>query len=326
MKNKVIFDKKLITSLLSIIVVAGMAIQSFATNVDMAAFVKKDKYMSKYYELDWRIDEIEGELERLYKFVCTNVVSFGGGDSSQYRSDMPFNHRVTTPTYHWEALPVVEFSTEGYLRFNLQDMLYSYGNHSKTDRFEREIPASLCKWKNGFELQPNTKIKVKLQRIAPASGTSVTKTLTYEVIIGPFKKVPYFTTTGAAAGAWMTSNAFFWPYESAYTMYYDYNKETEPTSWSTTMSNGTYFGSVHLARPSYPTGLPTELRYDYDIANLGYKYENYNKGALLYNNGSTVTDLSSRTNVWYRLYSSWTGEMTSLNLSDYTLTTWNYNK
>ena len=75
--NKINF-KKIAPGIISVVIIAGMAIQSFATNVDMAAFVKKDTYMTKYYELDFRIDDIEKSLARTYRFVCTNLKSYGG--------------------------------------------------------------------------------------------------------------------------------------------------------------------------------------------------------------------------------------------------------
>ena len=62
--------KKFLPGLVSVIIIAGMAVQSFATNIDLAAFVNKDKYMTKYYELEWRIKDIEKRLDRKFACLC----------------------------------------------------------------------------------------------------------------------------------------------------------------------------------------------------------------------------------------------------------------
>ena len=52
MKNKTVNNKKLITSIISVVIIAGMAIQSFATNVDFEAFVKNHThFLHSFYAL-----------------------------------------------------------------------------------------------------------------------------------------------------------------------------------------------------------------------------------------------------------------------------------
>ena len=189
---------KILPSVVSIMIIVGMAVQSFATNVDRAAFVQKDKYMTKYYELDWRIDDVNKSLERLYKFTCTNVRSFGGSGQEQSYDNI-FYQRNATQTYHWYSLPIADLSEEGYLRVNNADALTWFGNHGKTDRMEFEIPASLCRWRKDVELYPHTKVKILLLRTWPnTSGTQQQATLQFEIKMGPFKKFPYINSTGAS--------------------------------------------------------------------------------------------------------------------------------
>ena len=150
MKNKTVNNKKLITSIISVVIIAGMAIQSFATNVDFEAFVKKDEYLMKYSEIDWRIEDIDNDIERLYKYTCTNIQSFGGSGNQDTRTNVPFYRRNTTATYHWYANPIADLSEEGYLRFNTADQINQFGSHGKVDRYYLEIPAALCKWRDGI--------------------------------------------------------------------------------------------------------------------------------------------------------------------------------
>ena len=320
MKNIIVNKKKIITSLVSFIIIAGMAIQSLATNVDMAAFVKKDTYMSKYYELDYRIDDIEAELERLYKFVCTNVVSYGGASSDNALAGRIFFRKNTTQTYHWSSFPIVDLSAEGYLRVNHMDQLQSFGSHPKNDTLVKEFPASLCKWGNGFEVKPETKVRLKATRgVGTGSGISWSCTYFYELVMGPFKKIPYLTVTGMPNGFIMSTQQALAMAPTSYTPYYAYGTETEPTSWSSlggsiSYSN-TYFDINNISR------------YDYDVAN--YSYNKYDKSGLTCRincNSAWTTDPSSRTNVWLRLTGSGNGDLYNLNTSDLTLTTWNYNK
>jgi hypothetical protein len=320
MKNIIVNKKKTITSLVSFIIIAGMAIQSLATNVDMAAFVKKDTYMSKYYELDYRIDDIEAELERLYKFVCTNVVSYHGAGADTVLTGRIFLRKNQTQTYHWSSYPIVDLSEEGYLRVNHMDQLQSFGSHPKNDTFVKEFPASLCKWGNGFEVKPETKVRIKATRgVGTGSGISWACSYSYELVMGPFKKIPYITTTGATNGFIMSTQQALAIAPTSYTPYYAYGTETEPTSWS---SLG---GSVYYGNTIFDTN--DVSKYDYDVANYSYnKYDKSGTSCKIYVNSALTTDPSSRTNVWLRLSGSGTGDLINLNTSDPTLTTWNYNK
>lgn len=320
MKMKSFSKKKLITSLVSIVIIAGMAIQSFATNVDMAAFVQKDKYMTKFYELDYRIKNIKAELERLYKLTCTNIVSYGGAYYNESNSGTIFQRINYTQTRNWYNSPTADLYDNKYLRVNHMDQLQRFGSHPKLDTFVKEIPASLCKWRTGIELKPETTIKIKATRnVNSGTGTSWTNAWTYEVIMGPFKKFPFITQTGES-GKIMATDQFFNIYSTNFTAYYDYNKETAPTSWSSSLGGNVYFGN---ATNSVWTN---DCTYPVDVENHGYKYDKGSFCARMYVNSAMTTDISSRTNVWIRLYGSGTSELGALNTTDYTLTSWNYGK
>lgn len=319
MKNIIVNKKKTITSFVSLVIITGMAIQSLATNVDMAAFVKKDAYMSKYYELDYRIGDIEAELERLYKLTCTNVVSYGGAEWDTAMTNTIFRRRETTQTYHFYNSPTADPSAEGYLRVNHMDQLQRFGSHPKNNVFVKEFPASLCNWVNGFEIKPETKIYVKATRnVGTGTGTSWTCAYTYELIIGPFKKVPYITSTGDA-GSIMCTQQYLNILNTNFTPSYAYGTETQPTSWS---SLG---GSVNISNTFFTK--PSLGGYDYDIANYSYnKYDKSGVNMRMGVSGAMTTDLSSRTNVWLRFTGNGTSEFRYLSSTDLTLTTWNYNK
>ena len=62
MKN--ISMKKLISGTISLVIIAGMALATFATNLDLEAFVKADDYEFTFHELDFLIDDLDAELER----------------------------------------------------------------------------------------------------------------------------------------------------------------------------------------------------------------------------------------------------------------------
>ena len=326
--------KKFLPGLVSIVIIAGMAIQSFATNVDMAAFVKKDKYMTKYYELDWRIDDIERSLEKLYKYVCTNVKTFGGS----YSSGLNIEDTVTTytlnagQTYNWYSCPVVDLSEEGYLRFNYMDAINAFGNHSKTDRYEFEIPASLLKWRNDIELYPNTKIKYITTRTVP-NTTSAGATISWnmEFIMGPFKKIPRMTGTSYDA-ALASSNGYFigspnWDFAN---VYYSYNKDTQPTSWTQmTGSQHLYLAQVDANNSSsYPAEIKRGIitREEIEDASFSKGYRNIRDLMTVirpYN--ATWVDLSSYDKVWIRATGTGSG-VNTFREAAFTLTTWNYNK
>ena len=331
-KYKSINLKRIMPGLVSVFIIAGMAIQSFATNVDMAAFVKKDKYMTKYYELDWRIDDIEKELERLYKFTCTNVRSYGGSGYKGFTSrqpGLPFYHLNTTNTYEWYVQPIADLSQEGYLRWNYPHVISNFGNHGKTDTFVREVPATLCRWRDGIELTPATKLRITYTRTWPTgTGTAPVPTMTETLVMGPFKKFPHITTTGTTSGFIYASDALLTNEVLYNDIKYAYGSETEPTSW-TTMSAG-QLSEVYYQKNS--TSIPTYVRGDFDyqqFANEAYNDRVKGNTHMSVRYISTVfgTDLSSRTNVWLMCTrTSTTATQFRAGTADYTITTWNYNK
>lgn len=321
--------KKLMPGIVSIIIIVGMAVQSFATNVDMAAFVKKDKYMTKYYELDWRIDEVEQTLERLYKFTCTNVKSFGG-TTNHAQEDFLFNINVTAQTYHWYGYPVVDISEEGYLKVAPNDSINFFSGHSKTDSFVREVPASFLRWRDGVELYPNTKVKTVISRTSVNGGAYGTvPTYSVEVIMGPFKKFPHITTTGTG-GTIFVGDGFFSTIRGVnYSMYYRYNTDTEPTSW-TSMSTGVLsFSAADRGNTNLPTSLQEKITME-DIEDVSYSGD-YRKAMVTpcyaFPNAVFGVNVSSYDKLWLRSYGTTTlTNPSGLDIKNLTLTTWNNNK
>ena len=321
---------KILPSVVSIMIIVGMAVQSFATNVDMAAFVQKDKYMTKYYELDWRIDDVNKSLERLYKFTCTNVRSFGGSGQEQ-SYDNVFYHRNSVQTYHWYSLPIADLSEEGYLRVNNADALTWFGAHGKTDRMEFEIPASLCRWRKDIELYPHTKVKILLSRTWPnTSGTQQLATLVLEIKMGPFKKFPYINSTGSTQTFFATNQRLYgFSQFMMNNVQYARDTDTEPTSW-TTMSGA----SVNPT--NYDTNsasLPEELRTgtikkeQIEEAYSSPKYKLNTSQFCLIPQTAWGVDTSKFDKVWLRIYtSSSTNIGQTISADQMTITTWNYNK
>ena len=320
---------KILPSIVSVMIVVGMTIQSFATNVDMAAFVKKDKYMTKYYELDWRIDDIDKSLEKLYKFTCTNVKSFGG-TGRDINIDNTFYQQNPTQTYHWYMFPIADLSEEGYLRVNNADALNWFGNHSKTDKMEYEIPASLCKWRNGVELYPNTKVKFSLTRSWP-NTTSISQQATFytEVIMGPFKKFPYLNGTGAGWTFCTTDSRFLGYTQLMLTaVQYARDTDTQPTSWTamTGQVNPTTYDNNSNSLPAeFKKGVMTkeQLEEAYSVD----RYKIRTSQMTFFPNTAFGVDTSKFDKVWLRFYSpasNASGGQVACN--EWTITTWNYNK
>ena len=319
--------KKLIPSLVSIVLIAGMAIQSFATNVDFAAFVNKDDFFTKYYDYEWRIKEIDNMIERLYKFTCTNVVSYGGAGTAAEVVVAPFSANNYTQTYHWYTRPIADLSEEGYLRVNPSDAINAFGNHSKALTMEFEIPASRLKWRNGVELYPHTKVIHKITRTWPnTTSATVQVPETYELIMGPFKKFPYFTTTGwTNSGIFATDSEYFGTALS-YNMYYAVNKPTQPTSW-TSMTG--VFSTVTYSRSR--TDMIVDFQFDPGTVDEMVEYSYVNKykypraiAEAIYMTTAMNTNLSTYDNVWIRGYGTTTNVIdSSINLGSYTIKGWN---
>lgn len=327
--------KKFLPGLISIVIIAGMAVQSFATNVDMAAFVKKDKYMTKYYELDFRIDDIEKSLDRLYKFTCTNVKSYGGSGQNATHFMNPWASVYSDSiSYHWYQDPIADLTEPKYMRVGVYTALSALGNVSHTHTSTKEIPAQLFKWRSGVELYPHTKVTLKYARRVLDNGLPTYLT---EMIMGPFKKFPHIT----GSMGWNTSTicsanaAYFpgiWGDGSSTTTYYAYGTDTEPTSW-TTIGNGCLGqSSVFLTN----TTLRAELRDEFPIEQIEQNWyhdpvKSNAYGRVLYYVSAPNTNIESFDKVWIRHYynnstATSISRANSFDLGVYNLTTWNNNK
>lgn len=333
MKNlKNIKLNKLITFIISIAVVAGMAASTFATNVDLEAFVRKDLYMSKFYELDFRIKDIDLSLDRLYKYTCTNLKSFGGAGNHSRNINPFYNSYSTSPTYHWYVPPHADFSEEGYLRFNPSDAINAFGNHSKTDKFVRELPATLFTWKDGIETYPETTFTYTITRVWPNTTSSAQNaTYTYEIVMGPFKKFPHIT---ASSYAWNTTSICKTKYSFGLrgtdgTTYYARNTKTKPTSW-TSMSGGIIRyttvgrGNQSWAQPEFEDDPMTEQEMKDNAYKDSLKSDYVN--TTFYFNNAPGTNLSGFKDVWLRYSLTITGIEYWMDAAQMNLTTWNYNK
>lgn len=314
--------KKFIPGLISVVIIAGMAIQSFATNVDMAAFVKKDTYMTKYYELDFRIDDIEKYLARTYRYVCTNLRSYGGTALFYaYPGSIPFYTLNGANTYYWYVQPIADISEEKYLRFNYPHVLFQFGNHKKTDRFVSEVPASLFKWRDGIELQPNTKVKTTIQRTTPSGVTTSGNTnITETVIMGPFKKFPNISGTGSTSGFINASLGRVIQCTSLSSISYQYGTETEPTSWGST--TGT-LSQTWVTRGNGPSSSYPDQ--DYSVyENVGYDdmYKANSAQYIRYMSSALGVNLSSYENVWLKFTANAT-HYAYYGVGEANLTTWN---
>ena len=330
--NKLSF-KKFLPGLVSVIIIAGMAVQSFATNIDLAAFVNKDKYMTKYYELDWRIKDIDGRLDRLYKFTCKNVKSFVGGSASNYAINTPFAVNFWAGNYDGDNWLYAYLDDPKAIRVNTLYAFGIYGTPSlyrrHTKIFKKEFPASICKWKPGIELLPNTKVKIEISDDKYATNDS---TLVQTVIMGPFKKFPKYTSTGGSPSTGYICETPFCLFQSTWNwtnvMSYAYGSETEPTSWTSIGSDVNTYTYGYYNAGWNESQYPPLTREDYengDVA-LGKKSMAHTKW---YFQAGTVADLSSRTNVWLRIrysYNSTGGYSAWLNMGEFNITNWNANK
>lgn len=326
--------KKFFPGLISIIIIAGMAASTFATNVDMAAFVNKDKYMTKYYELDWRIDEIEKKLERMYKFVCTNVRSFAGsGYTHQQLAPNIFGTFSVGTTLPYNNYPMVCLEEQKYLKFNTQAQHVNYGNYANTRTFVNELPASLCNWRDGIELRPDTKIRMTVTRqfSGYGAGTNVSQNsrVYYEFILGPFKKFPHIASSGRDAGFVCASDKM--PNTAGVggnSVSYAYNQETLPTSW-TSMTGNLALGTMY-EKGTNPTYSKYERLTPEVLADNAFKdpYKSNNYFAEIYIATVLNTNLSTYENVWIKSTYTDTGSNgANVFLNTYnTITDWNYNK
>jgi hypothetical protein len=332
--NKINF-KKLLPGFVSIIIVAGMALQSFATDIDLSAFVDLDKHMTKYYELDWRVDEIENRLERMYKYVCTNVKTFGGSATNSSGSMYPdqiimYGPNSANSYYSWVNYIYADVGPDKTLRVNKPVPVNSgIASPSKKRDFVITIPASLCKWRDGIIPAPSCKVYITVSRTG--AGYSSVASRYAEVVMGPFKKFPHITGTGGAYSGGMICEL---PYNfnqdatayAANSLYYARNTETRPTSW-TAMSGAIARGYTIKGYSSTYTRFPMVRSADLEN-NLYSDSVNFQSSYFCV---STVfgTNLSSYENVWIRLYDASNNTENRWRMLDpyrYTQTTWNYNK
>ena len=323
--------KKLIPGLISFAIIAGMAASTLATNLDLEAFVKKTDYLAKYHEQVHRIKDLDTELERIYKFVCTNVKTYAGSSYNNYYTPRtPFYFWQTAATYHYGNYPIADLSEEKYLRWNTGGMINQFGNHSKTDKMEFEIPASLCYWRDGIVPAPSCTAKFVITRTwgnSTSYSTNVTAS-NLTITMGPFTKFPKITSTGSTlTGGYICEL----PYNiGSYTQtssqfQYAFGTETEPTSWSTDTGN--------LRIGLYSKGATNESKQEpYTMADL--EADVYTKNATSYTtkifiyNSAMVADLSSRENVWIRyVYNNTSGASVdnAHSASYFNITSWNHN-
>ncbi len=330
--------KKLLPGVVSIMLIAGMAIQSFATNVDMAAFVNKDKYMTKYYELDFRIGDIEANLERLYKLTCTNLVSFGGQTGYGSTGRLIFNVNDLSSEYICRLNPIADLSENKYLRFNYRPALNLFAHTAYTNRFEYIRPASLFRWHPNIEPASNCTVKITISRTMP-STTTWDQDASYssiECIMGPFKKFPHYTSTGSS-----TNNGYICefpdlPLGSNVTFpagqnYYSYGTETMPTTWTADTTFRFRAGNGTWATAANKTAGYTQ--YDVDEIKNQMDTDPYNKTSYyknnMYVNALPTTDFSKYTNIWFRGFYSTGGVTSSVynsSLTEMSLKYWNDNK
>ena len=334
--NKLNF-KKLVPCLVSIVIIAGMAAQSFATGVDLSAFVDIDTYMTKYNEIDWRIEEIDKSLERMYKFTCTNVKTFAGIlTRSDTLNNFPsvFYMGNYNSTYPSENTLVAFFDDPKYLRVNKMWSL-TYGGtgaggsfKNKTITLQRDYPASMCQWKDGIVPQPTAKIDFNITYGVTGYNTQAA---TLEVVMGPFKKFPKYTSYGAGVTTGyiceIPEGIFNSSMSIANNLYYATNKETKPTSW-TSVAN-----TAFAMNGNRQTGIAGESKYpeitSADIESWGYEVRPKRNITKIYFESAVFSpDLSASENVWIRFYYTSSGASLSTmatyaSLRDFNILGWN---
>ena len=334
--NKLNF-KKFLPGLVSVIIIAGMAAQSFATNIDLAAFVNKDKYMTKYYELEWRIKDIEKRLDRTYKFTCTNLKSFAGTTALVENSPAyAFSMNEFTSSYQPNNRYVAFLDDPKALRVNLRYLLTYRGTNTTSGSWrthntimEREVPASMCKWNPGIELLPTTKVKINLTN-NPYANNSTTYWTT--IIMGPFKKVPKFTAGQSKTQGYicelpfvLTNSTFNWTNSAEY----NYNTEKEPTSWTSFGSDAAIYTYGYYKSGWSYSQYPALTAADFENGDVALGKKAIGHTQWFFQNG-TIADISSRTNVWirirYGISQSSDGFSSFANLNELNITSWNNNK
>ncbi len=327
--------KKFLPGLVSVIIIAGMAVQSFATNIDLTAFVNMDKYMAKYYELDWRIKDIDGRLDRLYKFTCKNVKTFGGTHYNPRGRGTPFYMGSYNSNYNSDNYFYAFLDDPKAVRVNRRYLLIYNGTGSPggtyrlhTNTMKREFPASMCKWNKGIELLPTTKISFSIDDRVTGGNTN---TMTATVTMGPFKKVPKFTGGQSQATGYLVElpvQLFNSTWNWTNVMQYAYGSETQPTSWTNLGSDVQLYSYGYYYAGYSNSQYPPITREDYENGDIAIDKKSFGH-TFLYFNAGTVADLSSRTNVWLRMYYSYSATSSwgsYAGLDQLNLTSWNNNK
>ena len=331
--------KKLLPGVISIIIIAGMAASTFATNIDLAAFVNKEKHMERYNEVNFRIDDIESYLDRLYKFTCTNVKSFGGQQYSQNGGLILFNY-YSGSDFGMMPWPHVDLSEQKYLRYNYKGALQqSFSHPSTTHRWQYKKPASLFKWRPGIELTPNCTVEINFARTMNTTSWSADASFSsVELVMGPFKKFPRITSTGSSlTGGYICEfpdyalGTSILPSAGSSYYQYAYGSETRPTAWTNESTMRMYLGtSVTATKTS-----PTTTQYDVDEIKEKMDNDTYTDRSARYihNNIYYYTapgvDFSKYENFWLRMYYSEnasTGIVYYSNFAEMNLSTWNAGK
>lgn len=317
--------KKILPGLVSVVIIAGMAAQTLATSVDMAAFVNKEKYTTKFIELEWRIKDIQKSLDRLYKFTCTNLASFAGTRAAYDYPPAWGYQRNYNHSYYFMNELVASVDQAKYLRVNKRYTIQGKNAlvNSHTHRFTKEIPASMCKWNPGIEIYPETKIKFLVTR-TDYSGADTTGSMT--VTMGPFKKFPRYTTAGTSISTGYICEfeepMITWGFGTV-TVQYKSGSRTEPTSGWSSSTAGVTLTSTNRGYSSYsqyPDITGTELAELYE--------KGYGKTTNVFYWSSNVftPDLSSSKDIWIRWTYSNTGVASIaayLPLRNWNLETWN---
>lgn len=322
--------KKTIPGFIGILIIAGMAIQSFATNIDMAAFVNREKYLTKLHELEFRIDDIDKELDRLYKYTCTNIRTLGGsywaGNASDFNYLYNPSYGVTAATNYFQHGHMLDISQDKYLRFNQVAILNCWGdlyNASKTLRkFEGSIPASRCLWKEGIEPAPDAKV------IWRGTINGITNdSYTMEFVMGPFKKFPKITSPGTQTSQGLICEvpfAFWGETISSGTFSYAIGSKTEPTSWTTESSSKLDINNSTSAETNYSW---MEPRTDVDRNGGFYKEAVQNRSQKFRIVTAAFNALDGKENTWLRISFSgsqiFDSRTTRLHSSFVNLTNWN---
>jgi len=305
MKNMNI--KKLLSGFISLCIIMGMAALTFATDIDMSAFITKDEYLTKYHEIEYRVDDIDDRLDRLYKFTCTNVRTFGGSVVSAspnvtYRAPRGasvFTSGYKTTQYKFYTALMASCDEEGYLVVNSPAQINYNVDRSNTVTLEKSYPASILKWRDGIEPAPTCEVKVKIDRRFDRNSTTAAYdskiTEDIEIVMGPFDKYPAPQSAGPEynKGFICTLPDFILRHPGQQksgnnysdNMYYQIGTETEPTEWNS-ITKGSSNLSVYARdrdsayhTKSYTSSFATDRAYHYDFTGNGDTLELYYSGA-----------------------------------------------